>query len=284
MCSHRRGKRGPSHVPVRLLSPPKRRQAQHWAANRDASKCPGARARGRLTKPGTTSLGSRPGLRQPSSGRVCPLHAGHRACRVPTLAPMLLVCRVGGVLPTVVAAELLAHVDLAHAAHMLAVHADPPVPRATRLAMNVPPRGWLVHADVRGASGIRADDESFHTVSFSDLVLDPPTIAAPSLRRGASFTRSAEALVEIELLVLRPVVVPPPSVTREGSTTAMRRTAAPPLATSRIRLPALRSPSSRRPRAPRRPWSTCSRSGSRSRGMLRRAAAPRVGMRARCTG
>jgi hypothetical protein len=50
------------------------------------------------------------------------LHRGHRAGVVPALAHVLLVRRVTSVLAAVVAAELLAWLDLASASHVLAVH------------------------------------------------------------------------------------------------------------------------------------------------------------------
>src|SRR5919106_6191104 len=56
------------------------------------------------------------------------LHRRHRAGVVPALAPVLLVRGVIGVLAAVVAAELLALRGLARAPHVLAVHADPPIP------------------------------------------------------------------------------------------------------------------------------------------------------------
>ena len=58
------------------------------------------------------------------------LHRGHRAGVVPALAHVLLVRRVTRVLATVVAAELLARLDLASAPHVLAVHpTSSPAPR-----------------------------------------------------------------------------------------------------------------------------------------------------------
>jgi hypothetical protein len=45
---------------------------------------------------------------------------------VPAVAPMLLVPWIAGMLTAVIAAEVLASVDLTHAAHVLAVHAALP--------------------------------------------------------------------------------------------------------------------------------------------------------------
>jgi hypothetical protein len=50
------------------------------------------------------------------------LHRGHHAGVVPALAHVLLVRRVTSVPAAVVAAELLAWLDLAPAPHVLAVH------------------------------------------------------------------------------------------------------------------------------------------------------------------
>jgi hypothetical protein len=69
------------------------------------------------------------GVTCPSAGSSA-LHRGHRAGVVPALTRVLLVRRVTRVLATVVAAELLAWLDLASAPHVLAVHpTSSPVPR-----------------------------------------------------------------------------------------------------------------------------------------------------------
>jgi hypothetical protein len=66
--------------------------------------------------------------RRTTDGAICPLagsfalHRGHHAGVVPALAYVLLVRRVTSMLAAVVAAELLAWLDLASAPHMLAVH------------------------------------------------------------------------------------------------------------------------------------------------------------------
>lgn len=65
----------------------------------------------------------------PSAGSSA-LHRGHRAGVVPALARVLLVRRITRVLATVVAAELLARLDLASAPHVRAVHpTSSPAPR-----------------------------------------------------------------------------------------------------------------------------------------------------------
>jgi hypothetical protein len=85
-----------------------------------------------------TSLRPRPVEGEVGAGMVCPslddrwpdlppagsfaLHRGHRAGVVPALAHVFLVRRVTSVLAAVVAAELLAWLDLASAPHVLAVH------------------------------------------------------------------------------------------------------------------------------------------------------------------
>jgi hypothetical protein len=66
--------------------------------------------------------------RRTTAGPICPpagsfaLHRGHPAGVVPALAHVLLVRRFTSVLAAVVAAELLAWLDLASAPHVLAVH------------------------------------------------------------------------------------------------------------------------------------------------------------------
>lgn len=86
--------------------------------------------------------------RRTTDGVTCPstgsfeLHRGHRARVVPALAHVLLVRRVTRVLATVVAAELLARLDLASAPHVLAVHpTSSPAPRACEGLPRTPSTG-----------------------------------------------------------------------------------------------------------------------------------------------
>jgi hypothetical protein len=65
--------------------------------------------------------------RRTTDGAICPpagsfAYRGHHAGVVPALAHVLLVRRVPSVLAAVVAAELLAPLDLASAPYVLAVH------------------------------------------------------------------------------------------------------------------------------------------------------------------
>jgi hypothetical protein len=104
-----------------------------------------------------------------TDGVACPpagsfaLHRGHRAGVVPALAPVLLVRRVTSVLAAVVAAELLARLDLASAPRVLAVHPT----------SNPAPRRWTAPLGARCMPPARCVNLSGFTGSVPSCVHPP---------------------------------------------------------------------------------------------------------------